>query len=30
MKYTLKATKQYAKQLKKCIKRGYDESKLED
>lgn len=30
MKYILKTTKQYAKQLKKCIKRGYDESKLEN
>lgn len=26
MKYTLKTTKQYAKQLKKCLKRGCDES----
>lgn len=30
MKYTLKTTKQYAKQLKKCLKRGCDESKLEE
>lgn len=28
MKYILKATKQYDKQLKKCLKRGYDEMGL--
>lgn len=28
MRYRLKTTKQYDKQLKKCLKRGYDESKL--
>ena len=30
MKYILKTTKQYVKQLKKCIKRGCDESRLEE
>lgn len=28
MKYRLRTTNQYDKQLKKCLKRGYDESKL--
>ena len=30
MKYILKATKQYDKQLKKCLKRGYDMTIKED
>lgn len=30
MKYKLKSTKQFDKQLKKCIKRGYDITKFEE
>ena len=30
MKYRLRTTKQYDKQLKKCLKRGYDEFKLKE
>lgn len=30
MRYKLKTTKQFDKQLKKCLKRGYDETKLKE
>lgn len=30
MRYKLRTTKQYDKQLKKCLKRGYDESQLKE
>lgn len=30
MKYSLKATKQFDRQLKKCLKRGFDDTELEN